>query len=261
LYAQPIVSLGTDPIPRHELLLRMLSESGELILPASFIGVAERTDLIGELDRWVITQAAELLGAAQADGHQIHLNVNVSARTLVDSGLLEDVRRSLAEAGAAGSGLCLEVTETAAIRNAAGAAGLGAELAGLGCELALDDFGSGFASFRRLKHLHFDHVKIDGEFIAGFASDPADRLVVQAIVALARSMGKLTVAEFVGDQATLELLREYGVDYAQGFHIAPPLPLAEVDLVRGTPLLRTKPQSQAGIGRIRPTTAVHKLPS
>jgi EAL domain-containing protein (putative c-di-GMP-specific phosphodiesterase class I) len=102
----------------------------------------------------------------------------------------------------------------------------------LGCAVALDDFGAGFGSFQYLKHLPFDYLKIDGEFITALASSRTDQLVVQSLVSIAKELGKPTIAEFVGDRETLELLRSYGVDYAQGFYVGTPKPLSQTDLAR-----------------------------
>ena len=123
--------------------------------------------------------------------------------------------------------LVIEITETAAITSIQRARALARELRELGCMLALDDFGAGFASFYYLKHLHFDYLKIDGEFIRNLCVTPTDQLVVKAIVTIAQGLGTRTVAEFVGDDETVELLREFGIDYGQGYHLGPPRPLDE----------------------------------
>jgi diguanylate cyclase (GGDEF)-like protein/PAS domain S-box-containing protein len=239
LHAQPIVSLTDDPKPRHELLIRMLGEDGDLIPPASFLYVAERFDLIQQIDRWVLHQAIGLLADEQHAGHDIRLNVNISAKSLVDPDLATRVAHELDTAGADGHGLCLEITETAAIVNVDRANRFASQISRLGCELALDDFGAGFASFYYLKHLRFDYLKIDGEFIARLAESHTDQLVVRSIVDIARGLEKRTVAEFVGDAATLELLRDYKVDYAQGYHISRPGPFAPGDLARTATLAQS----------------------
>jgi EAL domain-containing protein (putative c-di-GMP-specific phosphodiesterase class I) len=118
-----------------------------------------------------------------------------------------------------------EVTETAAISNIEAAQHFAEQLAQLGCRFALDDFGAGFGSFYYLKHLPFDFIKIDGEFVRQLVSDPTDRLVVSAVVDLARGLGKRTIAEFVGDEATVATLRMLGVDYLQGYHLGKPAPV------------------------------------
>ncbi len=138
------------------------------------------------------------------------------------------IERDLAAHAPPPGSLIFEVTETAAIVNVDRARAFAATLAELGCELALDDFGAGFGSFYYLKRLPFDYLKIDGDFIRQLTSSHEDQLVVRAIVQIARGLGKRTVAEFVGDVETMALLRELGVDDAQGFHIGRPAPLTEL---------------------------------
>ncbi|MEO5899568.1 MAG: EAL domain-containing protein, partial [Ilumatobacteraceae bacterium] len=116
-------------------------------------------------------------------------------------------------------------TETAAVANLGAARDFADRLTTLGCSFSLDDFGAGFGSFYYLKYLPFDDLKIDGEFITHCLSTPTDRLVIAAVVAIAQGLGKRTIAEYVGDEATLEYLAQHGVDYAQGFHIGRPEPL------------------------------------
>ena len=125
------------------------------------------------------------------------------------------------------AGLMVEITETAAIGNLEVARRLSGRLSDLGCRFALDDFGSGFGSFAYLKHLPFDCVKIDGEFIKDLATSTSDQLTVQAIVQICKGLGKETIAEYVQDDATIALLRGFGVDHAQGYHLALPHPLPE----------------------------------
>ena len=126
--------------------------------------------------------------------------------------------------------LVFEVTETVAIGNIAEACRFAQRLSRIGCAFALDDFGAGFSSFYYLKHLPFDYLKIDGEFICKLTQNAADQQIVKAIVQMAIGLGKQTIAEFVGDAATVDLLRQYGVDFAQGYHVGKPRPLAEVHM-------------------------------
>ena len=230
LHAQPVLSLAHDTCPRHELLLRMIGDDGELIPPATFLYVAERFDLVQEIDRWVLREGIRLLAEQRAAGCEVAIEVNMSAKSITEPGLPEMIAAELERHGIDGRGLCIEVTETAAIVNVDRAREFANRLRELGCEFALDDFGAGFASFYYLKHMRFDYVKIDGEFIRGLGDDRTNQLLVQSVVQIARGLGKRTVAEFVEDGPTLELLRGYGVDYAQGFHIARPAPLGEVEL-------------------------------
>jgi diguanylate cyclase (GGDEF)-like protein/PAS domain S-box-containing protein len=229
LHAQPIVALELvgDTTPAFELLIRMRSDSGELVPPATFLPVAERFDLIPAIDRWVVERAVGLVRREDERGTPVTLSVNLSGRTMGDAefaGWLEE----LLEASPVPPGrLIVEITETAAIVNIERAQALATTLRRLGCLLALDDFGAGFASFTYLKHLCFDLLKIDGEFVRGLRDNPTDRLVVEAVVAIARGLGTRSLAEFVGDSATLDAVRELGVDYAQGFHLGRPVPVDE----------------------------------
>jgi len=231
LHAQPILSLVPDSVQRLELLIRMVGEGDDLIPPGTFLYIAERFDLIQAIDRWVVHRAIVLLAAAKRDGRQSHLSLNLSAKSVTDPELPEFFASELRSAGIDGSGLCVEVTETAAIVNVDRARDFAHRLGELGCEFALDDFGAGFASFYYLKHMAFDYVKIDGEFIRDLPTSHINQLVVRSVVDLARGLGKRTIAEFVGDQETIDLLKHYGVDYAQGFYIAKPQTLEAVGLV------------------------------
>ena len=230
LHAQPILSLTGDAAPRHELLVRMLDEEGRPLPPSAFLEVAERFDLVQELDCWVLHEAIRMLAAEQRAGNDIRLNVNLSAKSLMSPSLSTAIANQLDAEGADGRGLCLEITETAAIVNIDAAQRFAADMAELGCEIALDDFGSGFASYYHLKHLAFDQLKIAGDFIDGLSQSPTNQLVVRSILTIANALGKRTVAEYVSDRETLQLLRELGVDYAQGFHVARPGPCERSDL-------------------------------
>ena len=225
LHAQPVVETATGLTTQHELLVRMIDAHGDLIPPGSFLPVAERFGLIREIDRWVVTRAIRMLGEHRAEGRRPVVEINLSAHSLGDAQLALHIGRELRAAGVAATQLIFEVTETTAIGNIAAARTFAERLGELGCRFALDDFGAGFGSFYYLKHLPFDFIKIDGEFVRNCTSDPTDRLVIRAVVELARGMGKRTIAEFVGDEATFTTLGKLGVDYAQGFHLGPPAPL------------------------------------
>ena len=126
-----------------------------------------------------------------------------------------------------------EVTETTAIGNIAAARNFAQQLARLGCRFALDDFGAGFGSFYYLKHLPFDYIKIDGEFVRNCTVDVTDRLVIRAVVKLAQGMGTRTIAEFVGDEKTFATVSALGVNYAQGFHLGKPAPVESALTAQG----------------------------
>jgi diguanylate cyclase (GGDEF)-like protein len=228
MYAQPIIPICGAGMPRFELLVRMLDDAGQIVMPGAFLLHAERFDLIGELDRWVIARAVSLLHQHAKVGNDFSLSVNLSGKTMNDLELADDVGELLKRKPIPSGRLVVEITETAAIVNIERARELAQQLRHLGCLFALDDFGSGFSSFYYLKHLQFDYVKIDGEFITKLVSTETDQLLVQAVVGIARGLGTLTVAEFVGDAETVALLRQLGVDYGQGYHLGRPAPVEKL---------------------------------
>jgi EAL domain-containing protein (putative c-di-GMP-specific phosphodiesterase class I) len=224
LHFQPIVSLQDGSVTHHEALLRLADlPDGSLIAPGAFLPAAERYGLIRELDRMVLCKVAEILGGVQA-GSGVSIAINLSALSVTDADMLAYLASALDRAGADPAQLMVEVTETAAISDMASARDFCAGVLSLGCGVALDDFGAGFGSFQYLKHLPFSHLKIDGDFIRGLPGSPTDQLVVPALAGVVRGMGRQTIAEFVGDNRTMTMLREYGVDYAQGFHVGRPMP-------------------------------------
>jgi diguanylate cyclase (GGDEF)-like protein/PAS domain S-box-containing protein len=227
LYTQPIVDLSTDEIAHWELLLRMPGEDAEMILPAQFLYSAERSGLIQVVDRWVLSQAIGLLAEHGSAGPGLKLSVNLSARSVGDIDLPGFIEQALSDQAVDPSRLVLEVAETAAIANMDRARKFAVRLSQVGCRFALDDFGAGFGSFYYLKYLPFDYIKIDGEFIRNLPASRTDQLILDSIVRMCKGLGKLTVGEFVGDQQTVEVLKVHGVDFAQGYHVGRPQPLAE----------------------------------
>ncbi len=221
LFAQPIVDLGSGAVRSHELLLRMYTSDGAIRLPRSFLPAAEACGLIIELDRWVIGQAARLAG----EGHNVEMNL--SAASLGDPALFEYFQRTVDMHGAAPALLGVELTETAIMTNESVAGSFMQRAGAMGCTLALDDFGTGFGGFGYLKRLPVDYLKIDVEFVGDLITSAASRHVVEAVVGLAAAFGHSTIAEGVEDAATLALLRELGVDYAQGYLIGRPGPLRD----------------------------------
>jgi EAL domain-containing protein (putative c-di-GMP-specific phosphodiesterase class I) len=217
LFAQPIVPLRGGP-PREELLLRMKSREGRTISASEFLPVAEKYGLIGAIDRWVVSQAIELA----ADGRRVE--VNLSASSVGDREMLSLIDTQLHETGADPAQVVFEITETALIHEIDAGEAFARDLTELGCELALDDFGTGFGSFTYLKRLPISYLKIDIEFVRQLPFSSANQHLVKAIVNLAQGFGQETIAEGVEDEPTLALLRRYGVDYAQGFHLGHPAP-------------------------------------
>jgi len=224
LLAQPVMALRSREIALHELLLRVRDEHGELCGPEAFMPVAERFDLIEAIDRWVLRRA---LAIQREGGEALSLSVNLSGRS-IGPGVVELLERELMAGGVDPGRLIVEVTETAAIADIHRAYTFAEALGRLGFQVALDDFGAGLGAFSSLRQLPIDYLKIDGEFVGGLARNPVDREIVKAIVLLARSVGRHTIAEFVPDAETLELLAELGVDLAQGFHIGHPRPVGDL---------------------------------
>jgi diguanylate cyclase (GGDEF)-like protein/PAS domain S-box-containing protein len=227
LLAQPIESLHGDGPTQYELLLRMRDAHGDRIPPGTFLYVAERLGLIQEIDRWVVAHAIDMLAEQRAEGRDLRFEVNLSGHSIGDPELLEVIETRLTETGVPPDRLIFEITETAAVANIGRAGTFARRLSELGCRFALDDFGAGFGSFYYLKHLPFDYLKIDGEFVRHCATNSTDRTLISAVVQIARGMGKQTIAEFVGDQDTVDILTDIGVDYGQGYFLGRPEPLAE----------------------------------
>jgi diguanylate cyclase (GGDEF)-like protein len=226
LQAQPIMNLATGDTGQFELLLRLRDPLGELISPAAFLPAAERYDLIGAIDRWVVTRSIAMLAEENRRGRRLIFEINISGRSAGDPELLALIEHELRTNEVDPAQVIFEITETTAVANIPRAQEFAHRLAALGCRFALDDFGAAFASFYYLKHLPFDYLKIDGEFVRGCVADRTDQLVIKAVVDIARGLGKTTVAEMVGDEETLHLVRDLGVDFVQGFHIGRPAPLA-----------------------------------
>lgn len=224
LHYQPIVSLKDGSVSHYEALVRLADEpGGGLVAPGRFLPAAERYGLIREIDRMVLGKVVALLAGEHRD-HGVRVAINCSSLSITDGEMLAQIERALALARVDPSQLVIEVTETAAISDMTRARDFCAGVQALGCAVALDDFGAGFGSFQYLKHLPFEYLKIDGDFIRDLPASPKDQLVVKALVELANGMGKQTIAEYVEDEATVELLRDYGVDFAQGFAVGRPHP-------------------------------------
>ncbi len=228
LHYQRIVAVSEGEAgPEHyEALLRMLDPDGSIVPPMAFIPAAERYNLMRALDRRVV-------GLAFDEYRQYFRNVtpapmisiNLSGDSLSDPQLLDFLRKQFVEFGIDPYVICFEVTETAAIANLEQANVLIRALKNMGCRFSLDDFGSGLSSFGYLKNLPVDFLKIDGSFVRDMAHDPTDAAMVEAINSIGHVLGLKTIAEWVEDQETLDVLRRIGVDYAQGYHFGRAEPL------------------------------------
>ncbi|MGB8652751.1 MAG: EAL domain-containing protein [Mycobacteriales bacterium] len=221
LRAQPILELASGEISGCEILVRM-RDGAQLIEPDRFLPIAERHGMSAGIDRVVVARSIDLV-AAQARPPGFRWEINLSGDSLGEPALPRLIEAKIEETGIAPSALVFEITETAAITKMDEARAFAARMRDLGCGFALDDFGAGYGSFYYLKHLPFDYLKIDGEFIRQLATSQVDQTIVRSIVAAAHPLGKQTIAEYVGDSVTLELLHELGVDHAQGYYIGPPV--------------------------------------
>ena len=219
-YSQPIVDRRRMQVSHEELLVRARigPHGDEVLSPASFLPDAERLGLVALVDRWMMEQAVRL-AAARA------VAVNVSAKSIDDPTVREELCQIVESAPPRPGRLILEFTETAAFDNLHGALELIERLEPLGCQFALDDFGTGFASLSYLRALPVHYLKIDRSFVSGVARSPEDQSLVRSLIAIAAELGLWTVAEGVEDGQTLELLRDYGADFFQGYLLGAPEPV------------------------------------
>ena len=222
LACQPIVNTRNRDVEAYEVLIRMLDEADQLIMPSGFLPSAERFGLSVDIDRWVVINAIETLKQQRQTLPNLRYSINLSGQTLTQVSVCDLIQQKLWETGVEPSALTFEVTETVAIADMAAAQSFLNRLREMGCRTALDDFGSGMSSFAYLKDLPVDVVKIDGRFVKNMASSPVDQAMVRAMNDIAHALGKQTVAEFVENEASFQLLAQYGVDYAQGYHLGRP---------------------------------------
>ena len=229
LFAQSIVPLDNTGGLHYELLLRMLDEKGDTIPPGAFLPAAERYDLIGKLDAWVIKNAFSLIQNNADFFDQVHfVSINLSGKSLTNPEFLEFIVTEFRKTGVATDKVCFEVTETVAISNMSSAITFISILRDIGCYFALDDFGSGLSSFGYLKKLPVDFLKIDGMFVKDIVDDLTDRAMVKSINDIGQVMGMKTIAEFVENDEIKQMLVDIGVNYAQGFGIGKPRPIEEL---------------------------------
>jgi len=226
---KPVKDGGDDASLGLEVLVRMLDEAGNMILPGAFLPAAERYSIMPALDRWVVGETLQYLDrhAGFLDGLDF-CTINLSGSSFGDDGFLAFMVEQLDYTGVPAGKLCFEITETAAVANLSQAIHFIGILKQYGCRFALDDFGSGMSSFTYLKNLPVDFLKIDGNFVRDMVRDPIDRAMVAAIHQVGNVMGIKTIAEFVENEEILAVLSDIGVDYAQGFGISRPQPLADM---------------------------------
>ncbi len=229
LLAQPMLHLATNRIDRHELLLRMLDENGDVALPADFLPSAERFGLIGEINKWVVGEAVAVLRKVAELNRQVSFSINISASSLTDADVYAFIEKQLLRKRRIDPcSIIFEIKGTSAIADVEEAQRVMDRLRVRGCAFSLDDFGAGLNSFGYLKQLAFETVKIDSSFIQGIGDSATDRLMVEAMVQVVKGLGKETVAECVENERTLTIIRNAGITFAQGHHVGSPLKLADV---------------------------------
>jgi EAL domain-containing protein (putative c-di-GMP-specific phosphodiesterase class I) len=226
LFAQPVCVTRGDrnTRPYTELLLRLRDETNELIHPGEFIPAAERYNLMPAIDKWVITTAFAIIAQnndVRSDPPETFA-INLSGASISEDGFLDFVCDQFERFNVPHASICFEITETNAVTSLSKATDFMLALQAQGCRFALDDFGVGLSSFSYLKHLPADFVKIDGSFVVDMLQNPVNHAMVQAIHNIGHILGKKTIAESVETVAILDALDAIGVDYAQGFAVAPP---------------------------------------
>lgn len=229
LHAQAICPLNdTDKSRHYEVLCTLRNQQGDVVSPSDFVPAAEYFGLASLLDYHIVETTFKALAKNKKYNREGNwLSINLSADTVCNHGALNKLKSLFKKYKIDPNYICFEVTETATLRSVEGATELLLGLKKLGCKISLDDFGSGFSSFEHLTHLPIDIVKIDGQFVQDFASNPASQAIVQGIFGAAQALGIKTIAEWVEDEATSITLAEMGVEYGQGFHLAQRQPLVE----------------------------------
>ena len=223
------LDLKDGGIHHYEALARIREENGNILMPSAFIETAERFGLISTIDRIIVQKVMKREAEAGRNGLSFSFGVNLSGKDLGDEELLFFLKSKILETKANPDHLIFEVTETATVRSLDKAIKFIKALKDMGCHFSLDDFGVGFTSFVYLREMEVDYIKIDGSFIRKLSENPHDQLFVKAIVDVAKGMGIKTVAEFVENKETIKLLKEFGVDYAQGYAIGKPAPWDEIE--------------------------------
>ena len=226
LYCQRIQPLGKHVCPEnsahYEILLRCHDDNGKLLMPGSLIPAAERYNLIGAIDRWVIREAFRCYQHYAKGQSNLYFSLNLSGNSLNDDQFLAYIYQQFDEFKIPTDHICFEITETAAINNFKDTAKFIRELQALGCHFALDDFGTGLSSFSYLRHFPVDYLKIDGSFVHDIASNPVNLAIVSAINQIGHVLNMQTIAEYAENDEVLKKLDQLGVDFAQGYGVGRP---------------------------------------
>jgi diguanylate cyclase (GGDEF)-like protein len=220
---QPINIIATGETTHYELLLRLKDDAGKLISPEAFLPSAVRFGLMNEIDFWMIRNAAMAYAKYSRPGERLQFAVNLSANAFENNDLCDFVRRTFEEFDVNANDIVFEITESLAIRRPLQVDEQVNTLRELGCRFALDDFGTGYSSFSHLQKLQFDYIKIDGSFVHDLPNSPVDQKMIKLIAEVGREAGMQTVAEYVRDAESLEILAKLGVDMAQGYFVGRPI--------------------------------------
>lgn len=225
LFAQPALPLSPEHSQGYvEVLVRLVAEDGSVVLPGAFMPAAERSHQIEQIDRWVAVHVFELMSEGLLLGNEV-VALNMSASSLISPGFIEFLRQEITSRALPVEQICFEITETAAQFDYTRACESMLLMRRMGCRFALDDFGSGLASYHYLKQLPVDYVKIDGALVKDLTCDPINGVIVESMQRIARVMNIRTIAESVESDDVKVQLAKIGVDYAQGYGIARPMPL------------------------------------
>ncbi len=230
---QPIVQISSGETTHHEVLLRMISDNGKLIMPDAFLPAAVRFGLMAEIDTWMIENAIKALAEFRAGNPDLRFSINLSTNAFEAENLPAYVGSQLTKYNVPANCVIFEITESLAVRHLSHVEQQIAVLRELGCEVALDDFGTGYSSFSYIQQLSVDYIKIDGSFIKDLVNQRVDQKMVQLIGEIGREAGMKTIAEYVQSSEALSLLGKLGIDYAQGYFIGRP---AKVPTMKSMPI-------------------------
>lgn len=223
MYFQPIMNLQTMHVSHYEALIRIFEHDNRMVSPQKFILSAEQSGVIQDLDQKIISKVFRIKSELQEKGIPARFSINLSGLSFRNENLFDDIKTLCEKFNIQTKEIIFEITETAAVLDSAKTKDIMEEIRELGCCFSLDDFGVGFSSLYYLKQFPFDYVKIDGSFVRNLKEDMDDQVMVRALVEVAQSFGQYTVAEFVENQDTLNLLKKIGVDFAQGYHVGKPV--------------------------------------
>ncbi len=230
LVLQPIVSAATGEAEHYECLLRMVKPDGKLVSAGEFMTIAEQLGLARHIDKRTLELSVALLRKHQ----DLKLALNISGLTVSDQEWLANLQRLTGSKTSITNRLTIEITETAAIHDLDQIIIFVDTLRELGCKVAIDDFGAGYTSFKNLKVLNVDMVKIDGSFVKDLASDTSGEVFIRTMIEIADTFGMETVAEWVGNQETADFLKAAGITYLQGFHYGMPLRVEEYEQLKAS---------------------------